>query len=165
MLGKVLGRVVVGDMVGRRVQAWATARDLWKEENRGMFNQQHTRMYPGMTTANCRDRMTVRGSTEDQDAALHMSYGEPCGANSVSNCRQAEHLELPESARIPGHVLCSAAHQAGHHPSKRRYQWPQAFTLLFRPMRQLVHPGGVCACACVCTCLCVHACACVAVGL
>lgn len=92
MLGKVLGRVDRGDIAGRRAQAWATERDPWKEQSRGMFREQQAWMCPGMATVDYRVRVTVRGSTEDQHAALQMSHGHPCCANSASNCRQTEHL-------------------------------------------------------------------------
>ena len=46
----------------------------------------------GWATVDCRNRMTVRGSTEDQDAALQVSSRDPCCTNFVSNCRQTEHL-------------------------------------------------------------------------
>lgn len=53
-----------------------------------------------------------------------------CYYDSGSNCRQTECLQLPESQRIPGHLLHFAAHQGGHHSSERRYHPTSHFTVL-----------------------------------
>lgn len=88
-----------------------------------------------------------------------MSYGDPCCSDSVSNYRQTEHLQLPEFARIPGHMPYSAAHQAGHHPSERRYHMASDFRF---PVLTLSHETddpyrkGVCVCVCVHVAVCLQ---------